>query len=85
MYQLPNYNIVIKDGRLGIPNSPLNSDRMEYEKWLAEGNIPLPADPIPEPEPPEPTISEVIDALEAKNLGDSTKWDAIRARKKALK
>jgi len=31
-----------------------SEDYNEYQEWLAEGNTPLPADPIPEPEPLTP-------------------------------
>lgn len=27
-----------------IPNDPANMDFVEYQKWLSEGNSPLPAD-----------------------------------------
>ena len=27
-----------------IPHDPANTDYAEYLKWLAEGNVPLPAD-----------------------------------------
>ena len=32
-----------------IPNDPANTDYAQYLIWLEEGNIPEPADPIPEP------------------------------------
>lgn len=31
-----------------IPFDPANTDYAEYLKWLAEGNVPLPADAQPE-------------------------------------
>ena len=31
-----------------IPFDPANTDYQEYLKWLAEGNVPLPADAQPE-------------------------------------
>ncbi len=32
-----------------IPLDPNNSDYKRYLKWIAEGNEPLPADPLPNP------------------------------------
>jgi len=34
-----------------IPPDPANTDYQQYLKWLEEGNEPLPADLLPEPEP----------------------------------
>ena len=31
-----------------IPFDPANTDYQQYLKWLAEGNVPLPADAQPE-------------------------------------
>ncbi len=40
--------------RLFIPKSKNNRHYQQYLKWLEEGNTPLPADPIPQPEPLTP-------------------------------
>ena len=50
-YQLTASNFVIRthDGAF-IPNDPANRDRVEYDKWLADGGIPDPY--VPPPPPP---------------------------------
>ena len=37
-------NTVIKDSIMWIPFDPDNTDYQQYLAWLAEGNVPLPAD-----------------------------------------
>jgi len=34
-----------------IPSDARNADWADYKKWLAAGNIPLPADPVSAPDP----------------------------------
>lgn len=46
-----NAIIRVVDGA-SIPFDPANTDFLEYQKWLREGNIPLPAD--------EPSSSETV-------------------------
>ena len=47
-----------------IPNDPANTDWQEYQKWLAAGNTPLPADPEPT-QVPQATLEDVIAVLPA--------------------
>jgi hypothetical protein len=44
MYQIVSQFIIkrLSDGAF-IPADPKNSDYVEYQKWLAAGNTPLPA------------------------------------------
>lgn len=51
-YQLthnPNTIIRLSDGAI-IPNAP-NGDWQAYQQWVANGGVPLPADPLPLPQP----------------------------------
>jgi hypothetical protein len=50
-YQLTFTDIVIRtEDNANIPNDPANRDRMEYDKWLADGGVPDPH-VVLEPEP----------------------------------
>ena len=42
-----------------IPADPANTDYAAYMAWLSEGNIPLPADPVPEPVPPTDPVEKL--------------------------
>lgn len=67
MYQLTHSEMIrrIADD-VYIPPDPANRDRQVYEAWLAEGNEPEPAEPLPEP---ELTRNERLTAVIAQGLG----------------
>jgi hypothetical protein len=50
-YKLTQNDLVVRMVDLAwIPNDPLNTDRQNYVKWLADGGVPDPADPPVVPE-----------------------------------
>lgn len=60
MYKLThNPNYIIGDAG-HIPTSLENIDYQQYLKWASQGNEPLPADPLPEPQ--ELTVQEKLQA-----------------------
>lgn len=44
--EIANYAIQRIADNAFIPFDPANTDFVEYQKWLAEGNQPLPADSV---------------------------------------
>lgn len=59
-----------------IPPAIGNSDYQEYMLWLAEGNTPEPADPLPEPTYRELRAIEFAKNPVAEQL-DIQYWDAV--------
>ena len=63
MYQLTQSSGVTRADGACIPADTENTDYAAYLAWVAEGNTPEPADPIP-----EPSIQSQITALERAQL-----------------
>src|SRR5512143_1692574 len=55
-YQLIKVGVLRRLDGANIPADALNKDWREYLVWLAQGNVPDPADPDPLPDPPETRI-----------------------------
>jgi hypothetical protein len=69
--------------RAGIPNEPLNADWSDYQRWLAAGNTPQPADPIPPDDERDVAVRtqtigavqpKTIDQLKAMTLAEYGAW-----------
>ena len=60
-YQLTASDMVIRTrDNVNIPNDPANRDRIKYDKWLADGNVPDPYVPPPPEPPPPPAPSTAV-------------------------
>jgi hypothetical protein len=58
-YQLTQGNSIKRIiDNMFIPPDPANTEYQQYLLWLQEGNTPLPADPLPEPQ--ELTVQEKL-------------------------
>jgi hypothetical protein len=62
-YQLTATDVVIRTAdHASIPNDPANRDRIEYNEWLAAGNTPDSAPPVPPPPPAPRDANARLDA-----------------------
>ena len=43
---------VVRDDGAWIPNDPANTDWVDYQTWLSEGNTAQPYSAMPPPQPP---------------------------------
>lgn len=65
-YKLISSTAILRSDGACIPADPENTDYAEYLAWLAEGNAPESADPVPAPRIAE--IKQQLDALDFKKI-----------------
>jgi hypothetical protein len=78
-YKLTSTDYVIRAlDQSWIPNDPGNAARQEYDRWLADGGVPDPADPPPPP--PRDSLAEADKANERLDAGVTAAEEVVGTR-----
>ena len=73
MYKLKEGGVIRLDDGAHIPDVIGNADWGDYQRWLDQGNTPLPADPEPKALPnPSDELNDALAALDPASINSLT-------------